>query len=204
MTTGLNDPKITKDDTPVDGSGILAQFQSQVTDFVNAQSKWNLSGTNNFLGNFPLGGYALYSTNFGGSAPLKAGETISNAPDSTSLPNVKVLASEVETALRNAVVVLSNAREFHLRKYYYNSVWTPVLWADFGVQLGHLTDTYRLALGSVSTGLATETPVDASDLDGYVTTLDGELTSHRTNTLDFNEYWCHSACHSSHSSRNRR
>lgn len=205
MTTGLNDPKITKDDAPVDGSGILAQFQDQVTDLVNGLSTWYLSGgTNNFLSNYPLGGYYISSTNFGGSAPLKTGQSVSNEPEPSALTDAKVLASEVELALRNAVVALSNARQFHLRKYYYDSVYTLILWADFGTNVGHLTDTYRIALGSVPTGLTTNTPVDASSLDTYVNTLDTTLSTHRTTTVDFNEYWCHSACHASHASRNRR
>lgn len=196
------DTRITKADT---ATGILAQFQSQVTDFVNAVSTWYTGGgTNNFLTNYPLGGYYISSTSFGGSAPLKAGQTVSSEPDASALTDAKVLASAVELALRNAVVSLSNARQFHLRKYYYDFSYALVLWADFGAQIGHLTDAYRIAIGSVPTGLTTDTPVDASSLDAYVTILDNTLSAHRGSTQDFNEYWCHSACHSSHSSRNRR
>jgi hypothetical protein len=207
MTT--SNTLITKEDTP---PGILAQFQTQVTDVVNGLSKWNIGGTNEFLYNAPVLSFAIDSTNFGGSAPLKAGSTVSTEPTASALSDVKVSAEDavfgVETVLRNAVVALSNARQHRLRKYYYNAVYTLILHADYGVQMGHLTDTYRIALGSVPTSPAPNvqlnSPVSASTLDAYVTTLDGILTAHRANTVDFNEYWCHSACHSSHSSRNRR
>lgn len=195
-TAGTN---ITKADT---APGILAQFQSQITDFVNAQSKWASDGTNPFYYNYPLGGYYVASDSWGGYVPLKAGQTVSTAPDAGSLPSADIVASQVDLALRNAAVALSNARQMHLQKYYYDPAFALILWADFGVVLGHLTDNFQMA--TPGSGLSAGTDVVASTVDTFVNTLDATLTAHRNSTVTFQEYWCHAACHSSHSSRNRR
>lgn len=198
MTTA--NTTITKADT---APGILAQFQTNVTDVVNAASKWSTDSTDPFLGNYPLGGYYVSGTNFGGADPLAAGQTISSVPDAGSLPDARVVALEVENALRNACVTLSRARQINLQKYYYDAVFNLILWADFGVVLANLAAA-QAGIGSFSTGLTTNTAVNAGSLDSYVTTLDGQLAAVRTSTAVYQEYWCHAACHASHSSRNRR
>lgn len=203
MTTA--NTNITKSD--VAAGGVLAQFQANVTDVINNASKWNTTGTDYFLSKYPLAGYSLNSTNFGGVDPMKAGTYLTSQPDTTSLTTPNVLASAIEGALRNACVVLSNARKINLTKYYYNTAYTPVLWAAWAGQLAHLSDAYRIALGSVPTSggtVAAGANVSASTLDAYVTTLNNTLANHQNTVVSFVEYWCHSACHSSHSSRNRR
>jgi hypothetical protein len=201
MTTA--DTRITTADT---APGILAQFQTDITNLVNGLPTWYIGGTNNFLNNLPLGGYAISSTNFGLSAPLNAGPTVSTQPDASALTNANVLASQVEMVLRDATIALSNARQMQLIKYYYDAVFTPIQWYDSTVVTGILTDAYRIAVGFPAAGApASDAPIDASSLDAYVTTLNTALMNHRTLTYNFNEYWCHAACHGScHGSRNRR
>lgn len=195
---------ITKSDS---SPGVLQQFQTQVTNVINAAEKWSADGTDKFLSKVPIPGYSISTTNFGGVDPLKSGQTLTSQPDPGSLTTPTILASAIELALRNASVVLSNARKINLKKYYYNSAYAPVLWADYGVVMAHLSDAYRIAIGSVPGSGGTVTSganISATTLDAYVTTLNNTLQAHQNSTVQFTEYWCHSACHSSHSSRNRR
>lgn len=286
-------------------SSILAQFQTNVRDVINALPKWRTSA-HYFYGNLPIPGYYYSSDNWGGSLPLSAGiggggsgggtgsyvsvstrytlytdywideyspaqsqaywdsavvftgasgatsgggyyrgalrvsvpvysgktllgydnyyevykyETtaiaapssgsglsVTNSPQTTDLPSADIVASTLETALRNATVELSNVRAFTLKKYYTTTSGTTE-YATFSAT-GNLTDAYRLAYGSTPAGagynIAAAQNVSASNLDSYVTALNNALTAHRGSTVTFNEYWCHSSCHSSHSSRTRR
>lgn len=203
MTTA--NTNITKSD--VTAGGILVQFQTNVGNVINNASKWNTTGTDYFLSKYPLAGYSLNTTNFGGVDPMKAGSFLSSQPDPTSLTTPTILASAIEGALRNACVALSNARKINLTKYYYDTAYSPVQWASWAGQLAHLSDVYRIALGAVPTSggtVAAGANVSASALDAYVTTLNNTLTNHQNTVVNFEEFWCHSACHSSHSSRNRR
>ncbi len=194
---------VTKSDA---APGVLQQFQTQVTNFINATSKWSADGTDYFLSKAPITGYSINTTNFGGVDPLKSGQVLTSQPDPVTLSSADVIASAIETTLRVAAVTLSNARKINLTKYYYNTTYVPVLWHDYGVVMAHLSDAYRIALGSVPTSAAVETGqnISAVALDTYVTTLDNTLQAHQNTVVAFTEYWCHSACHSSHSSRNRR
>lgn len=135
-----------------------------------------------------------------------SGLSVTNSPQTTDLPAANIVASSLETALRNATVELSNVRTFTLKKYYTTTSGTTE-YATFSAT-GNLTDAYRLAYGSTPAGagysIAAGQNVSASNLDSYVAALGAALTVHRGSTVAFNEYWCHSSCHSSHSSRTRR
>lgn len=183
------------------GTGVLEHFQTNVTNVINGYGKWATDGYNPFYSNYPLGGYYLYSDSWGGYTPLKAGQAVTSAPDTGSLPSAAIVLSELTMALRNASVALSNARQLHLTKYYYDQYYNAVLWADFGVALAHMTDNFRM--GDPGGGIAGG-DVTAAGVNAFSTTLWNVLSAHRASTVGFVEYWCHSACHSNHSSRNRR
>lgn len=297
---------MTTSNTNVTKANILAQFQTNVRDVINALPKWR-SSAHYFYSNLPIPGYYYSSDNWGGSLPLKAGIggggsgggtgsyvsvtsrytlytnywidsyspaesraywdntliftgasgatstgtgyyrgalrasmpiysgkdilgydyyyeiyrydniaiaapssgsglSVTNSPQTTDLPAANIVASSLETALRNATVELSNVRAFTLKKYYTTTSGTTE-YATFSAT-GNLTDAYRLAYGSTPAAsgysIGSGQNVSASNLDSYVTALNAALTAHRGSTVTFNEYWCHSSCHSSHSSRTRR
>lgn len=196
MTTA--NTNITKSDS---APGALAQFQTNIANGINAAGKWATDAYNPFYGNYPLPGYWLYSDSWGGYTPLKAGQEVSSQPNPWDLPSANIVLGELDWALRSASVALSNARQLHLVKYYYDQYYNAVLWADWGVVLGHMTDNFRMGDpgGSIGGG-----DVTAAGIDNFVTWLGAVLGGHQANTVNFVEYWCHSACHSNHSSRNRR
>lgn len=140
-----------------------------------------------------------------GAPYSSTGIDVTYSPSTASLA-ANIAATALETALRNATAELSNYRAFTLTKRYSTDAGTYV-WASFSAY-GNLTDAYRIATGSIPLGspygVAAGQQVNAANLDNYVAALGSVLSSHSVSSVAFNEYWCHSSCHSSHSSRTRR
>lgn len=186
-------------DTNATRADATATFRTQITDPVNAISKWH--ATNNPAGaNVPLGGLSSASPALL-SAVLLNTNVVTNSPTTAEFTFSTLSTSALGTLFQNAAIVLSRARNVRLVKYYSdtNSGTNNIFFDQTAVS--HLNSAYQLS----STGVTTPTgTVSASAFNTFVSQLQTAVTNHRNATLTFTEQWCHSSCHSSHSSRGRR
>lgn len=135
---------------------------------------------------------------------LLAGNTVSSSPVAGDIAFGNLSLGAVATLLQNTAIVLSRARLVRLIKQYRSTLggYVPMVTAYDTTNHAHLTAAYQLS----STGVTSPSvgDVDASVFNTFVTNLQSAVTSHRNTLVTFTETWCHSSCHSSHSSRSRR
>lgn len=138
------------------------------------------------------------------SSALLAGNTVTSSPAASDLTLGNISLSAVQTLLENTARVLSRARRVRLIKRYRATLsgYTPLTTAYDETEVAHLSSAYQLASTGV-TPLASGN-LDASNFNTFVDQLEAAVTAHRNSTLTFTETWCHSSCHSNHSSRGRR
>jgi len=218
MTTANTDITRTSTDDntgPSTGKyGILTQFQATITAVVNGLSKIAADTTNPFFYNAPVAG--VYSSDdFGGVVPLSSGQSITPSPQTGDIPAGNIVASALVTLFQNTAVALSQVRTYSLVKWYntgvnvfqveYASTGHAVMggspWA--GIEYMNFLAAYQMAPPAIVSG-PNYPNVDASDLDAVVASVFAALTAHANTTVLMNEYWCHTSCHASHSSRARR
>lgn len=203
MSTGPAGAPIQKQDPDATSpyTGVTDQFRTQITDAVNALPK-QASDTGNFFGyNSPYIGY-LAGDDYGGVPPLQAGQTLTTSPLGVDVAGANVSASVLVTLFQNTASVLTSARNYQVLKTYLSIYGNSA--ALYGPALGNLTSPYRASPGSFAVGLTANTNVNAVALDAVVNTVDAAIAAVRVSTVTFNETWCHTSCHSSHSSRSRR
>lgn len=106
-------------------------FKQLITDEVNALLKTEAGSTggtalgqNPFLVNAPVPG-SISSTNYGGVAPILAGQTVTTSPLPADLLTANVVAAGVVTLFQNTAQVLSRARRYTMQKQY-NNFGTPI------------------------------------------------------------------------------
>lgn len=185
-------------------------FNSQVTDVVNAISKWASDTSGQLAVPAPLPG-------------IPGGWTQTNTPSSYSpsaltplmLPGQQVASSAAVSAgltpgpasytvllnlLTNTSLTLSRCRLVNLKKYYQDDNSSNLLLFNV-TNPAHMISLYQSS--SLGVGFASG-DIDASLFNSWVSNLSAAITAHRNTTLFFTEQWCHTSCHSSHSSRGRR
>lgn len=191
---------MTTPNTDLTRNDVASAFKTQITDVVNALSKWH-SGSNPGGANAPLSGSVSSYSPAPLTSSLLASTTVTTSPTAAELVVGDASLAAVNTLLRNTAIVCSRARMVRLMKYYNNTnAGTNSLLYD-QTNLAHLNSTYQLS--SLAPTLAAG-DASASAFDTFITNLQTAVTNHRNTTLTFTEQWCHSSCHSSHSSRGRR
>lgn len=261
-------------------------FKTLITDVINALPKTAQDsalgtniGQNPFQSGAPVPGFAFNSSNYGATPPLTAGQTVTTAPQASSVPGANVAASALITLFQNTATTLSRVRRYTMQKTIFGAV-SPSLSLGFpanvvGVNVGGNTFTVAgnfisgaaaanfqsgttftitgnslsaanktyTVVGKALSGLNTDitvspgtipagtgtngqaqpdryahltstyqtTPtvslsgnITATGLDAVVNTVNAAIAAHRNTTVNFTETWCHSSCHSNHSSRGRR
>jgi len=210
---------ITKDNITGSGGVDLNSFKQQITDVVNALTKTtSVSANGTALGQKPFGSGApisgsLSSTNYGGtpplSAPLVAPGTVTNSPQASDIAGANIAAATLITLFQNTAVLLSRVRRYSMVKTYLSPAPVIQLSLTEPGRYGYLTTTYQAnpatTTPAITTSLAALTgDISAATLNTVIDNVDTAITNHRNTTVAFTETWCHSSCHSSHSSRNRR
>lgn len=186
-------------------------FNTQITDVVNAIVKWtNTSGAYAVipspLPTRPSGwtqtntvtGYTPTSLN----PQLLPGQMVaSSAAINVSIATTANLSvSVLSTLLINSAKALSRCRLVNFKQYYQDDNTSNQLLTNVTDE-AHMQAAYQL--GSIAATLAGG-DVDASLFNTFIGQLSTAVTNHRNTTLFFSEQWCHTSCHSSHSSRSRR
>jgi hypothetical protein len=189
--------------TDITRAGIVDDFYNAITLPVNSAAKWH-SGSN--PGGVIQSGIVAGSTvtNYTPSSlqsNLLSGTTVSTSPTAGELAVGDASLGAVNTLLRNTAQVLSRSRNVRLMKYYGTSYGVATLAYD-ATNLAHMSSSWQIAIGSVPSLGGGE--VTASAFNTFITNLTNTVTAHRNTTLTFTELWCHSNCHSNHSSRSRR
>jgi hypothetical protein len=115
---------------------------------------------------------------------------------STDISDNNVTASTITTNFRAYATLLSRIRNVRLLKWFQ-------IQGDIRAQLDYdntnitnLKGDWAADMSTVS-GPASENTVSASDLDNFVNALSTAINNNRTNTLTFEEFYCHSNCHGS-------
>jgi hypothetical protein len=195
-------------------TGVTDQFRTTITDAINALTKTTSSsavgialGENPFGAGTPITG-ALSSTNYGGVAPLTAPlvppNTVTNAPEASDVPGVDIASAALVSLFQTTAVTLSRVRQYSMVKTYLSPAPVVQLSLTEATRYGYLTAAYQMAPPAVPlTGDISANTVPGS-IDVVVAAIDAAITAHRNTTVAFTETWCHSSCHSSHSSRGRR
>lgn len=216
MTSSLTN--IEKEDA---GLGITDQFRTTITNFVNGLAQIGSDTANPFFGGAPIAGF-YYGDNFGGIPPIESVAPNTTGPHAADLPQAEVVATTLVSAFQAAAQLLSRVRVYQLQKLYNSGVLTITdEWHSTGVPFGgtgidhgpfngidyfHYVSTYQKgAFASLPGTLAAGSNVGAASLDAVVAAVSAEVTAWRdTLPVTLQEYWCHSSCHSNHSSRGRR
>ena len=173
----------------INRSDVVAYFQAQITNPINAAGKWAAD-------NDPSAAASSYSGNGRLLYQMDAGQVLTYSPDG-DIPVGNISVSTLSSVLKNAATVLSRARMVHLVKasYPYTSYFYDA------TVLAHMTAAYQ-------TGMATADlaggDVSWTEVVNFITSLQSEVTAWQNTTLTFAEYYCHSSCHTNHSSRGRR
>lgn len=142
------------------------------------------------------------------SSNLLAGNTVTTSPTAAEIALGNLDLSNLATLLQNAAIVCSRARSVRLRKYYNatyiaGSPTPPASTLVYDVtNVAHLSSAWQLGSTGVANPAAGD--VDASAFNSFISQLETAVTTHRNTVVNFTEQWCHSSCHTNHSSRNRR
>jgi hypothetical protein len=189
---------MTTPNTDITAASAVSNFQTLIRDPVNNISgKWTSSS---HPGGVAITGYPTLSSATPSTlaSALLAGDQITTAPIASSIPAGDLNLATFRNILLNAASVLGQCRYATLNKYY----GSGASWIFYNTQsnYAHLNSSYALAISTPYTS----GDVSASVLDNYVLTLQTAVTNWRNTTVTFAEYWCHSNCHSNHSSRGRR
>lgn len=191
-------------------SEVTDTFNSQVTDVVNAISKWSTSTTAQNAAPAPLpgipGGWTQTNTVSSYSpaslnSEMLAGSTVYPAASVIAgLPLGNASYTVLGNLLINTSLVLSRCRNVNLKKYYQDDNSSNLLLFNV-TNPAHMASLYQSSSLGVGFGGG---DIDASSFNTFVSQLSAAVTAHRNTTLFFTEQWCHTSCHSSHSSRGRR
>lgn len=203
MSTGPAGAPVQKQDPDSTSpfTGTTDQFRTQITDFINSLPK-DFSDTYNLFGyTQPYVGY-LAGTDYGGVAPLLPSGNLANGPVAGDIAGANVSAAVLVSAFQNFASILSGARLYQVNKTYLSIFGNSSF--NYGPNLGSMTSPYWGSPGSFSVSLSANTDINAASIDAVVNSVDAQITGIRNTTLQFNETWCHTSCHSSHSSRGRR
>lgn len=187
--------------TDTSRADVTGQFRQQITNPVNTLVVWH-SGSHPG-GVPPVAGATLSSSTPGPlGSNLNFGTSIfPTFPATTDLPLGAISVSTLGTLMRNAAVLMSRAREVTLIRQYTTGATPNVVSTQTAI--AHMNATWQLG----STASVINPPagnVSASAYATFINSLQTLVTNHRNTTVTFTETWCHSNCHSNHSSRNRR
>lgn len=173
----------------INRSDVISYFQSQITNPINGTGKWATD-------NDPSADASSYSGSGRLLYQMGAGQVLTYGP-AGEIPAGAVSVSTLSYVLKNAATVLSRARMVRLIKtsYPYSSYWYD------STTLAHMSSAYQTGMGTAD---LVGGNVSWSQVVAFINSLQGEVTAWRNNTLTFVEYYCHSSCHSNHSSRGRR
>lgn len=185
--------------TNITRADATATFKTQITDPVNALPKWH-AGSNPGGANVPLGGLSSASPALLNTVVLNT-TTVSLSPIASEVALGNVSAGALGSLLQTTAIVLSRARNVRLQKYYNNTVGAGNYIFYDQTNIAHLSPAYQLGATGVPNPSGN---LSASAFNTFVTQLQTAVTNHRNSTILFVEQWCHSSCHSSHSSRGRR
>lgn len=177
----------------------VSNFQNLITIPVNGiAGKWT---STNHPGGIAVPGYPTLSNSVPTpiASALLAGDTMTGAPVAGTLGSGNISLAVLTSVFVSAASTLSQARNATLNKFYQVGV-TQNLYSSV-TNVAHLTTTYAKTTGwpTLSTG-----DIDSTAFDVYVSALQTAVSDWRNATVTFTEYWCHSNCHASHSSRGRR
>ena len=117
---------------------------------------------------------------------------------SSDISDANITASTIVANFRGYANLLSRIRSVNLKKWYQ-------IQGDARAQLNlnetnitNLKADYAADMNAVGSSIpSSETNVDASDLDDFVTSLSTAINNHRTTTVLIEEFYCHSNCHGS-------
>jgi hypothetical protein len=111
------------------------------------------------------------------------------------ISDTNVIASTIAVNFRAYATLLSRIRKVRLLKYYQ-------IQGDVRAQLDYnetnitnLNSTYQW--DGFAGGPTSGSTITASDLDVFVNYLSDNINNHRNNTVDIEEFYCHSNCHGS-------
>ena len=170
---------------------VVSYMQALITQPVNGTRKWATD-------NNPTGAATSYSpgplTNY-----MYAGQVLTYSPGTSEVSGGTVSLAQTCAVLRNAAQVLSRARNVRLIRtsYPYSSYFYDQ------TVLTHMNSGYQAAIGDFPANPAYGNATVAA-INTFVDGLNGVVAAYRNSTLTFVEYYCHSSCHSNHSSRGRR
>lgn len=178
--------------TDITRDSAVLYMQQLMRDPINALGKWASD-------NDPTGAASSYSP--GPLTPnMLPGQTVSSSPLGSEITSTTdIIRTEVCNVLRNAAVILSRCRNVRLVKtsYPYSSNFFDV------TQATHMNAAYQISSGSLPADVPAG-DISYATLTAFVDSINTIVTNHRNTTLTFVEYYCHSNCHSNHSSRGRR
>ena len=187
---------------PIGRADAATQFRQQITSIVNTLAVWYAESHPG--GADPIGGKTLQSaTPSTLAAALRNGQIATNGPLTSSMPTGNVSVATLTAVLTDTAQMLSRVRRTRLVKYYSNTeVGTnAAVWDQ--TQYAHLSAAYQIS----STGVTPPTPgtdATAASYNQFVNNLQAAIAAHRETAVLFTEQWCHTNCHTNHSSRGRR
>lgn len=180
---------------------VTGQFRQEITNVVNTLVVWH-------SGSHPGGVPPNVGDTLSSSTPGPLGSNLNfgtsifpTFPATSDLPTGAISRSTLSSLMRNAAVLMSRAREVTLIRQFTTGVTNSTVSTQTAI--AHMNATWQLA----STASVSDPPagnVDASAYTTFINNLETLVTNHRNSTVVFTEVWCHSNCHSNHSSRNRR
>ena len=109
-----------------------------------------------------------------------------------------VTASTIVANFRGYANLLSRIRSVRLQKWYQNQgdIRSSLTYDETNIT--NLKADYAADMSTTGSSVpSSESNVDASDLDDFVSSLSTAINTHRTTTVLIEEFYCHSNCHGS-------
>jgi hypothetical protein len=185
-------------------ASVVAQFQAIITQPINATSKWS-TGAN--PGSTAGGAIGVAGTPGNGFVPdaliniVQPGDVVYAGPYNTDIAAGNASVSNTQLVLQNAAIALSASRLVRLLKisYPYTSYFYDATAPT------HLNASYQMASAPTVPAAPDGTyTLSASTLDAYINTLLTAIQINYNSVVTLTEYYCHSSCHTNHTSRGRR
>jgi hypothetical protein len=114
------------------------------------------------------------------------------------ISDTNITASTIVANFRGYANLLSRIRSVQLKKWYQIQGDVRAQLNSDETNITNLKADYAADMNTTGSSVpSSETNVDASDLDDFVTSLSTAINNHRTNTVLIEEFYCHSNCHGS-------
>ena len=175
-------------------ANIVASMES-IRDTYNTDIVW-YSGTTTTI----VDGVETTTNNHPFQTDITGGGNTGHATGSLSsdISDANVTASTIVANFRGYANLLSRIRSVRLQKWYQNQgdIRSSLTYDETNIT--NLKADYAADMSTTGSSVpSSESNVDASDLDDFVSSLSTAINTHRTTTVLIEEFYCHSNCHGS-------